>query len=292
MILRRHPDVIYLLGAFPPHALSVITSHRILKIPLILDLDDWELKYNTLLNTVVSGIQDYLLKNSRFVVVASHELMRFVLRKGVSGVCYIPTGVDTQLFYPRKRKTEKKILVFTGSRIVQHLDNIRLMLDALRIVAKQIKDFEVWMAGTSDSVVDAFIRRNFPQGPKLKLLGPISYTKLPYFLSNGYMGLHPLVDTYYNRCKCPTKVFEFMAVGLPVVSSRVGEVGFIISHNKDGLLATSPAEFAEHILTLLRNEDFAVKLGKKARRTVEKKFSLQVLVQKLHRVLREVVAED
>ncbi len=53
----------------------------------------------------------------------------------------------------------------------------------------------------------------------LKWLGPKPFQELPAYLAHVDVGLVPLLDTPYNRASSPLKVLEYLAAGLPVVTS-------------------------------------------------------------------------
>lgn len=75
---------------------------------------------------------------------------------------------------------------------------------------------------------------------------------------------------------CPMAVLEAMAMGLPIIASRVGGVPELIEDGKSGLLL--PAEDApalgRGIAHLLNNQGLACQLGQAARRRVENCFTV------------------
>ena len=58
-----------------------------------------------------------------------------------------------------------------------------------------------------------------------------------------------------------------MALSRPVVATKVGEVNFAIRNGHNGLLVEEGDEtsFAEAILNLLNNKEYAIQLGKNGR---------------------------
>ena len=61
------------------------------------------------------------------------------------------------------------------------------------------------------------------------------------------IGLVPLDDTPFERAKFPSKLLQYMALGVPTVSSQVGTVTDIVRHGANGLLASSPAQWLEQL---------------------------------------------
>src|SRR5207247_3748337 len=64
------------------------------------------------------------------------------------------------------------------------------------------------------------------------------------------------------------KIFEAMAMGLPVVSTWIGAEGLPVTPERDIVLAGSPAEFAGTLVQLLTDDPRARALGAGASRMV------------------------
>lgn len=113
--------------------------------------------------------------------------------------------------------------------------------------------------------------------------------KIPEYLGRVDIGLLPLIqDTQFNKAKSPTKLFEYMAMRKPIVSSDIGEASRIIQDGYNGLLAKDKKEFIIKMEELIRDNNLRQKLGRNARRTVDKDYSLAVLGKRLFEILREV----
>lgn len=99
----------------------------------------------------------------------------------------------------------------------------------------------------------------------------------------------PLIqNTKFNRAKSPTKLFEYMAMAKPTVSSEIGEAGRIIQNGVNGFLAKTKEGFIEGMERLIINPDLRKDMGDKARKTVEERYSLDVLTKQLSEILKTV----
>jgi glycosyltransferase involved in cell wall biosynthesis len=67
------------------------------------------------------------------------------------------------------------------------------------------------------------------------------------------------------------KIFEAMAMGLPVISTRVGAEGLPVTDGRDIVLADSPAQFASAAVRLLTDGRSARTLGAEACRMVRER---------------------
>ena len=63
-------------------------------------------------------------------------------------------------------------------------------------------------------------------------------------------------DNLINRSKCPVKLADMLAVGLPVVAEDVGQVPEYVIQGKTGLLRPSGdvADIASDLVTLLQDD--------------------------------------
>ena len=90
-----------------------------------------------------------------------------------------------------------------------------------------------------------------------------------------------------DRDGIPNVLLEAMAVGLPVVASRVSGIPELVRHRQNGLLveADDPAALADAIAELIGDEALGAKLGRNARATVTENFNnhrnLQLVLQLL-----------
>ncbi len=69
------------------------------------------------------------------------------------------------------------------------------------------------------------------------------------------------------------KIFEAMAAGLPVVSTRIGAEGLPVNDREHLLLADRPAEFAGAVVELLRQPELRRRLADNGRELVRTRFS-------------------
>lgn len=121
---------------------------------------------------------------------------------------------------------------------------------------------------------------------KIDVIGWISPDRMPDILADADVGLLPFaIDNQWVRSKSPTKLFEYMASGLPVIADAVGEVTHVVQNGQSGILTTSQDGFNEAMINLVANQEFRLSLGQAARKRVETHYSIPVLVDRLARFL-------
>ena len=82
------------------------------------------------------------------------------------------------------------------------------------------------------------------------LLGPRSYKELPKLMHFCDVGLLPCVLNHYTRAMFPMKFFEYLAAGLPVVSTRLPSLEEFADYM---CFADTAEEFASKITQILSN---------------------------------------
>jgi glycosyltransferase involved in cell wall biosynthesis len=100
------------------------------------------------------------------------------------------------------------------------------------------------------------------------------------------IGIMPLPDDPWTRGKCGAKLLLCMSVGVAGVASPVGVNCDIVADGANGFLAKTDAEWVEKLATLIDSPALRASMGAAARRTVESRFSAQVVAPTLLDIFR------
>lgn len=85
-------------------------------------------------------------------------------------------------------------------------------------------------------------------------------------------------------------LLEAMAVGTPVICSRVGAMPEFVRHGETGFVFDTLPQLTEQLTLLAGDPDLCDRMGAKARRTVDAEFDLRVCGTKLVAIYRELLA--
>ncbi len=98
----------------------------------------------------------------------------------------------------------------------------RLDLELLAGLAAELPDWDLELAGpVAEGKLDPAL---LPQAPNLRYLGMQPYERLPEVMGGFDVALMPFALNEATRSISPTKTLEYLAAGLPVVSTRVPDV--------------------------------------------------------------------
>ena len=88
-------------------------------------------------------------------------------------------------------------------------------------------------------------------------------------LQKASIGIAPMTDDPWTRGKCALKVLQYMAMALPVVTSKVGANTDVIEEGETGFACETIDEWNTAIGSLLEDADLSHKLGEAGRDRVE-----------------------
>ena len=119
-------------------------------------------------------------------------------------------------------------------------------------------------------------------------VGWIEETDLPKYLASADVGIYLMEDTLLNRTKCPVKLADMQALGVPVVAEAVGQVTEYVIAGETGLLRASGdyEGVAADLVRLLQNQEERQRMGSAAMARVQKRFSWDNLAESAEKAYR------
>jgi glycosyltransferase involved in cell wall biosynthesis len=128
-----------------------------------------------------------------------------------------PSGVEPEHFAPARRLREPRERPVAG--YVGVIDE-RIDLDIVRGLAAALPDWDIEMVGPVFKIAP----ESLPQAPNVRYPGMQPYDRLPHVMGGFDVALMPFALNEATRSISPTKTLEYLAAGLPVVSTRVPDV--------------------------------------------------------------------
>jgi glycosyltransferase involved in cell wall biosynthesis len=100
------------------------------------------------------------------------------------------------------------------------------------------------------------------------------------------IGIYPLIADPWTEGKMGFKVVAYMSVGVPSVSSPIGDHVNFVREGDNGFFASTPDEWVAKLGRLLEDPTLRAEVGRRGRRTVEDYFSVERQAPRLLEVLR------
>ncbi len=276
---RERPDLIYERYVLGSRA-GVCLSRR-LRVPLIVEMNasytfpaEWWEAHTPVYPLTVRRQERALARRADHVVVVSTRLREHLLRLGVPGdkVSVLFNGVDAERFRPdpvaaarvRARyglEPRHRVVGFVGS--LRRWHGVELLLAAVRRLAAEAPELRVLVVG------DGPLRPALEAAAAERVVftGSVPRQEVPAHIAAMDIAAAPyprLCDFHFS----PLKLFEYMAVGRPVVASRYPDIAAVIEDERSGLLVEPGEvdELAAALLRLVRDPSLAARLGEEARR--------------------------
>jgi glycosyltransferase involved in cell wall biosynthesis len=118
---------------------------------------------------------------------------------------------------------------------------------------------------------------------QIVLMDPVPYEKISKFYEQSKTGLIIFSDNPVNRIILPIKLFEYMAFGLPVLSSDFGHMKKYTEMEKTGLTInpSSPKDICDKLITLLTNHDLYATCSSNGRSATNQKYKWELMEARL-----------
>ena len=160
------------------------------------------------------------LMEADVVFTGGRSLHRGVAAVRAENVHLFPSGVEVAHW--RTARTLRQQRPPKATKVVGYVGVIDERLD-LRLIgdlAAALPDWRVEIVGPVAKIDPA----SLPQGENLTYRGHVPYSELPAVLAGFDVALMPFALNEATRSISPTKTLEYLAAGLPVVSTRVADV--------------------------------------------------------------------
>ncbi len=287
--LRRlhQPDRVLVIQRFNYHSLAPFLL-KIAGQKLILDLDDWEareeLQPGRLPFSGAEAGMRLLARNSCFCLAASRFLFDYISRFN-RNVAYVPTGVNTRVFQPQEKiPRPETVLSWIGTvHRPDNIENLRFLIECFKELTRIHSSVRLEIA--AKGVYLDQLKELTADEKSICLVDWMPPERVPEYLSRVDIGVMPLIQpSRFNRAKSPTRLFEYMAMGKPVVCSPTGEAGEIIEDGIEGFLARNQDSFVIALKRLLESSRLQREMGLRGRQKAVQKYSLEIIGKELIRV--------
>lgn len=246
-------------------------------VPIVYDIDDavW-LRYDGAPFSFLRGKIPRLVAASDAVLAGNAYLREYARERGGEAILF-PTVVDVDRYRPAGPAGDRPIVGWIGSPATVCF--LEMIAGALRAAAS---------AGPFRLLVIGAPGFSLP-GLDVEAV-PWSEDAEARELARCSAGIMPLPDTPWAQGKCGLKLLQYLAAGLPVVSSPTGGATDILTDGVDGIIARDGGGWRSGLQRILGDPAVAAGLGRAGRQTVERRFSLAVWAPRMREVLEAVAA--
>ena len=195
------------------------------------------------------ALEKVLFRKADIVFTGGRSL--FEAKKGRHPCVHcLPSSVDAEHFkaarYPVPEPEDQAPISSPKIGFFGVIDE-RMDVTLVEAVAKLKPDWNFVLLGPTCKIEP----ETLPLAPNLHWLGPKKYLELPAYIAHWDAGFMPFALNEATRFISPTKTPEFLAAGLPVVSTPITDV--VTPYGDEGLveIAGTPQEFVEKLFHIL-----------------------------------------
>lgn len=229
---------------------------------------------------VLEAIESFLYARADLCVGQSQEIVDHIQRKRGNAILF-RNGVDTSRFESAVSTEKQFKIVYAG--LLGVAQGILSLCQFVNFKSLGV-EFHIYGDGNEKEQIEAFVRDHPDSGIVYK--GIKKRNEIPAMLIQYDLALIALSKNIYGAV--PSKIYEAMAAGLPILFSGSGEGASIVEDNSIGW-TSPPSDWT----SLIRNIESYLKLSaselnamkERVRKLAEEKFDRNTQIRELHQVL-------
>ena len=201
----------------------------------------------------------------------------------------LPNGVDIELFTSRPCDHIKEKYGLEDSFVVGHVGVLREWLDleplfvAIRELASKINIKLLIVGGGAGYGKTVEMARDLGIMNHTIFTGTVPYSLVPGYISCMNVGVIPFKQDNVSNNSLPLKLFEYMACGVPVVSTHVDAIEKTFGQTVR--FVSNANEYVQEIMELYQDPNQGSRLGSEGRRIVEGEYQWAAISKKLEHIL-------
>ena len=236
------------------------------------------------------------------LVIAGNEVLADLGREyGAKEVTVIPTGLDTSRYIPKVHELtlepnhypdhypvhdpQHESSPDTDQYIEPHGEQIRMVWIGSKSTLKQLRLFTEMLDSIGWELPDVILRVIADDELITETLPvenlPWSRDDEARMLNECDIGIAPLPDTPFAQGKCAFKVLQYMATGLPVVTSPIGANAEYVMDYESGFHAYDDRHWVDSIAQLISDPELRATQGAAGRQRACEEFDFSVLAPRV-----------
>lgn len=272
-----------------PAANHILTIRDFLGKKLLVDIDDnvFEVHpHNYAYKDAQPGSEtqkvfEYFFREADGLICSTDALAEY-MRKYNKNIYVLPNTIDEEIWNVPMVKNDTERVRIGWVNGPTHEQDVPVLLPVLREILKKYPQVDFYHIGWQSEDFKSL-------GGNQKLVwGTKGYEEFPQFLAS--LGIDilvaPLIDDVFNQGKSNIKWMEGAMCEIPMVCSDVTPYSDSITHGKDGFLARTTKEWIESLGKLIESKELREKVGKAAKKTVLKHYSVEKYLPKYAAMLQ------
>lgn len=232
-----------------------------------INIEKWKKYEKTILNKVDS-----------IIVVVDESKNRLLNELKINGSkIYVVPNFDKPSYKNKKISGKGKLSFFYAGGF-DYIRDLYTVLDAYSILPIEIKnEIEVTLIGGTGSDLKNLINycKNLKLNKSVKILGYVPFDEMHKIMVNADVGLVPHVKSRHTDSTIPHKLFQYMALEMPVIVSDCDPLKRIVNDSNCGLVYKSkdPESLKKTIINIYSDTKKRNLMAKNAKNAVDEKYN-------------------
>ena len=301
-IINSHDvDIILGIHPYPPFFLPIIYLAKLKKIKfLLVEADLWPdnlkelgiIKNKTIYSLIEKWSRSAYNKADLLIVITEElkdGLKKYFIDK--SKIKVLKLATDTNIFKPtelKENKSKNKFVLMYSGIFSQNYD-----FDVIINAAKKLTDEKIIFILSGQGELREKIQRKISSQNLSNILIEKPVPRLDDLvikLNSADVLIFGMNDNLQAKTAHPSKVFEFMACGKPIICSSTGATKNLLIKSGAGIVVDpgDHKKFSEAILRLYHSKEDREKLGKNGLDYVRKYHSLETFREQLSKIFSKL----
>lgn len=306
---RRQIDAAFVYSVFI-NGTQTIRLCKKYGVPVIYRVLDayHRLRSGALAQEILRRGERYIYRNADQILVTNESMAEYVSNMAgpevKSKTCVLNHGVDTTHFYPRARDENLArrfqiadsdvVALFLGTTYA--FSGLDAVIDRLPSLLQRFPEFKMIVVGGGalDAALQQQVQRLGLEG-RVHLAGMVPYADVPRYLSLASLALNPFAINDITRDIIPIKILQYLAQGLPVLSTPLPDLMRKFPVRTSGISYTSNVDyddFVEKMADMLRDRCALERQGYDGLRFVTHHYSVDTAIDGLQRVFDELTGKS
>lgn len=220
----------------------------------------------------------------RVLTLTQQESFDLLEEDPTLGVTAVPPGLSSQVFKPMPDLPKEHCIIITArfSSEQSQYGCIWFLRSVWPLIRKRDPQVKLYLVGREPS---SEMERHASKDARIIITGGVQ--DLRPFLAKSKVYVCPVLSGSGVR----GKILEAMAMNLPVVTTSVAAEGIPVEQGGNAFIADAPEVMAGVIQLILDDPAKAADIGARGRKTVEEHFNWERSIDRLEKVLQEVVSK-
>lgn len=248
---------------------------------------------------LIKRAERYVYEHADLVSANNPALLAYCRENGAPDdrlVINLPP-LDTEHFSPGPKNPEllrrlgiaesDKVILFMGTLF--RFAGLADVMKTLRPSLKTRRDLRLVILGDGEDREHLYaLRASLDLEDEVVFTGRIEYEDLPEYLRLADVAINPFEHSLTTDCALPHKVLQYLAVGLPTISTDLAGLVGVLGPDSGSHFEISPSIVAQRALEVL-DQDSLRKLGERARAYALARFSTEAATDSMESTILDAV---